>query len=270
MMCMFAMPAAAVPTVAVTDVGVVGGNRLLEVMVAPDVTSFVPNTSLAVELDFEFSSDVVGAVLNDSFWNVQGVNPGNNPFTGGHSEGLVVDTANDTVFVAVGSELFATATPMRLMTVEVSWQQYTSFNMGGRVVLPGTPEEYLSGRIAQDGTNFDGISLSPPPRVCSFDGDFDCSGASENGDLTLLLDNWGHSMPPVPVGWSGVPLTPPAIDNDELTALLDGWGNIVGGGSLGSRVPEPNSASLLGLATFGLTVVRRAQRRLARSAERPH
>jgi len=212
----------AAPTVSISDAGFHAGNKLLTISVAPDVDSFIADTSLAVELDFTFSHDVIAATLNESFWSIHGDNPGNNPFTGSVAEGLVVDTVNDTIFVAVGSELYATAVPVELMTLELRGLGGQLINMGGNTVLTGTPNEYTSSRIAQNGVNFDGLEISNYHVDC-FPCDFDCSGDIGNSDLTLLLDNWGDRVPPVPAGWTGIPPTPPGVDNDELTCLLDAW-----------------------------------------------
>lgn len=75
------------------------------------------------------------------------------------------------------------------------------------------------------------------------DGDFDNSGAVENADLTLLLNNWAQPVPPVPAGWVGSPLTSPAVDNDELTALLNNWGTTAGAASR-EPTPEPTTLAL--------------------------
>jgi len=89
-------------------------------------------------------------------------------------------------------------------------------------------------------------------------GDFDGNGSVGNSDLTLLLDNWGEAVPPVPAGWTGFQPTPGAVGNDELTALLDGWGDIAGAGSLGvAAVPEPSSLLLLSVAATAICVGRR-------------
>lgn len=87
------------------------------------------------------------------------------------------------------------------------------------------------------------VRYEPFSEVECIEGDFNCGGAVENADLTLLLNNWAQPVPPVPAGWIGSPQpTVPAIDNDELTALLNNWGNVAGAGaaSLGSPVPEPS------------------------------
>ncbi len=79
-------------------------------------------------------------------------------------------------------------------------------------------------------------------------GDFDGNGSVGNGDLTLLLANWGGDVPPVPAGWVGSQPTGPGVGNDELTALLATWGQ-----SQSSAVSVPEPASVLFVMT-GLAV----------------
>jgi len=250
-----ALPASAAPKVSFVPREIMIGNRHWDVFVTPDVASFVSGSSLAVELDFEFSPGVASATLNDSFWSVSGTNPGNNPFTGTETEGLVVDAVHDTLFVAAGSELYATAAPMRLMTVETIGPR-ASFSMGDRAVLPGTAQAYTSSRIAQNGVNYDGLVLIGEMGPNCFEGDFNCDGRGGNPDLTLLLDNWGKPVPPTPAGWIGIPPTAPAVGNDELTLLLDSWGELLGGPET-AAVPEP--AALLAAASLfiGLSLFHR-------------
>jgi hypothetical protein len=107
-----------------------------------------------------------------------------------------------------------------------------------------------------------------PPRIyidasaagggeCTLTGDFNCSGAVENADLTLLLNNWAAEVPPTPEGWTGIPQpTAPAIDNDELTALLNNWGASLPGNG-GSQVPEPGCVVLILFGLVGLVLERR-------------
>lgn len=83
-------------------------------------------------------------------------------------------------------------------------------------------------------------------------GDYNYNGTVENADLTLLLNNWGATVPPTPAGWLGTPLTAPAVDNEELTALLNNWGATIGAGSASTAaVPEPATLILMILTAVG-------------------
>jgi hypothetical protein len=219
------------------------------VSIVPRVSGFTPGTSLAVELDFAFTRDIAGATLNEDFWNVNGTNPGNNPFTGTETVGIALDTENDTLFVSAGSELYMTATPMLLMTIETVGVIGT-LSWGGRTALPGTPNAYLTSRIAQNGVNYDGLSGMGGGCACSFiAGDIDGNGSVGNSDLTLLLDSWGDSVPPTPAGWNGMAPTAPSVGNDELTLLLDAWGAVST-----VAVPEPAALPLIltGICILGI------------------
>ncbi len=54
---------------------------------------------------------------------------------------------------------------------------------------------------------------TPPDNII---GDYNSSGQVEQGDLDLVLLNWGKSLPPVPDGWTNDPPTAPKIDQDDL------------------------------------------------------
>lgn len=99
-------------------------------------------------------------------------------------------------------------------------------------------------------------------------GDFDKSGAIENADLTLLLNNWAEPVPPSPAGWVGAPLTSPAIDNDELTALLNNWGQSAGGGSATGHIPEPTSLVLMLVSITAQILVSSHHQRLGERGSR--
>jgi hypothetical protein len=266
-------PALAVPSVRITNGGTNGSNLLWRVEVQPDVATFVANSSVAVELDFDFSQDVIGATLNTPFWNIAGANPGNNPFTGGLSEGVVVDTANDTVFIAAGSELFTTASFTHLATIETNSAVDNTFagtlHWGGRNVTPvGGGAAYMSSRIAQNGGNNDGITNS------AVSGDYDDSDANNNlvsqGDLDNVLIDWGKpgaddAIAPV---WVNQRPTDGLVSQNELDLVLLNWGNSLntpgaGGGSLaGGAVPEPASVALVGIAILAGAGMVRRQRNL--------
>lgn len=76
-------------------------------------------------------------------------------------------------------------------------------------------------------------------------GDYDASGAVGQGDLNLVLQNWGDTSPPVPTGWineqpNGL------IGQTQLNGVLQNWGNtsLVASASV---VPEPGSMLMVAL-----------------------
>ncbi|MEM7576240.1 MAG: PEP-CTERM sorting domain-containing protein [Planctomycetota bacterium] len=82
-------------------------------------------------------------------------------------------------------------------------------------------------------------------------GDYDDSGSVEQGDLNLVLNNWGADAPFEPNGDAFASL---AVDQEELNRVLNNWGNSANPPSFnGSAVPEPATFALLsGLAIAGL------------------
>ena len=87
-------------------------------------------------------------------------------------------------------------------------------------------------------------------------GDFNGSGGIEQGDLDLVLINWGLPGNDLPPGWITGPPTG-NIDQSELDAVLLNWGDTAAlGGAAG--VPEPGAVLLLLIAgAVALTRVRR-------------
>jgi hypothetical protein len=74
-------------------------------------------------------------------------------------------------------------------------------------------------------------------------GDYNHNGVVEQGDLDLVLLNWGASGR-TPVGWIN-DLPDSFIDQSELDGVLLNWGAAAGGASLGHGVPEPSTWTLL-------------------------
>ncbi|MEO1496340.1 MAG: endonuclease [Planctomycetota bacterium] len=89
------------------------------------------------------------------------------------------------------------------------------------------------------------VSAGPLP------GDFNGDGVVDNGDLNLLLPNWGASTSPLPSGWVGDPPIGAIVDNDELNRLLPNWGAGI------DAVPEPTTAAVLVLSLATVGCVRR-------------
>lgn len=73
-------------------------------------------------------------------------------------------------------------------------------------------------------------------------GDFNDDGAVDNGDLNLLLSNWGATS--VPPEWINGFESP--VDNSELNALLGNWG-----AQEGAAIPEPHALLIMGLCCLG-------------------
>ncbi|MEM8782656.1 MAG: hypothetical protein AAGE65_07330 [Planctomycetota bacterium] len=88
-------------------------------------------------------------------------------------------------------------------------------------------------------------------------GDYDGSGLVEQGDLNLVLLNWGVNTltEGVPVTWiQDLPVG--VIDQDELNRVLNNWGADAAPDLSHTAVPEPAVASTLAL-TLSLLAVRR-------------
>jgi hypothetical protein len=97
------------------------------------------------------------------------------------------------------------------------------------------------------------------------DGDYDNSGQVAQGDLDLVLLNWGKTVPPDPVpdGWinqqpSGL------IGQGALDGVLLNWGDTAGSG-VAVAVPEPATLlTLAGAALLGFWWTRRRSPRMLR------
>ncbi len=84
-------------------------------------------------------------------------------------------------------------------------------------------------------------------------GDYDDSGQVEQGDLDIVLQNWGTGTftgnPGALVG--GGPFDG-AVDQNELDGVLQNWGTTASPDFQGVSVPEPAAAGLLALVGLGL------------------
>ena len=86
-------------------------------------------------------------------------------------------------------------------------------------------------------------------------GDYNDSGSVEQGDLDLVLNNWGG---PRTVGFVANTdgFTTDNVDQEELDRVLNNWGSVASSNLRGFSVPEPASAVVL-LAGVALTGLRR-------------
>ncbi|MEM8496016.1 MAG: hypothetical protein AAF663_11600 [Planctomycetota bacterium] len=84
-------------------------------------------------------------------------------------------------------------------------------------------------------------------RAATLAGDFDTNGAVAQGDLNLVLNNWGQATAP---GWIALAQLEGTVDQAELNAVLNNWGASQTTPGLGvSQVPEP------GVVAWGLACV---------------
>ncbi|MEM8494402.1 MAG: hypothetical protein AAF663_03335 [Planctomycetota bacterium] len=84
-------------------------------------------------------------------------------------------------------------------------------------------------------------------------GDYNDSGQVEQGDLNLVLNNWGQAAPFEP---NGDAFSTPVVDQEELNRVLNNWGSgSVSPDLTGYSVPEP----VLGLALAAGTLTIRRQ-----------
>jgi len=97
-------------------------------------------------------------------------------------------------------------------------------------------------------------------------GDYNGTGLVGQGDLDLVLRNWGQEVPPIPDGWVN-PLFgghDGQISTNELDGVLLNWGNQVAPTDALAAVPEPTSLALVCLGGLGcIGVVRRSCARLS-------
>ena len=150
--------------------------------IAPDSSLFT-NTpvglggSLATELAFEVTgSTFVSATENSADWPFE--NPGFNPFNVQNEVTFGVESTSTTVFAALGTNVLTSGNAINTLVIETLGSASTTLSWGGQTLLPGTPEEFIGSRIAQDGVSFDeyqgSLTLSGGGLLCDFDMDSDC------------------------------------------------------------------------------------------------
>ncbi|MEM1097287.1 MAG: hypothetical protein AAGH92_00730 [Planctomycetota bacterium] len=138
---------------------------------------------------------------------------------------------------------------------------------GGEVYAASSDIVY---RFAADGTFIDETSLGlggllwnivwagNAPIFNALPGDFDGDGQVAQGDLNLVLSNWGTNPTQTGTieGFVITAMLDGLVDQEELNAVLNNWGGTASPDFSGSPIPEP--AGLLALGVLGITPRRRA------------
>jgi hypothetical protein len=86
-------------------------------------------------------------------------------------------------------------------------------------------------------------------------GDYNDNGQVEQGDLDLVLLNWGQNAVPPPQAWANE-LPEGLIDQAELDGVLLNWGNTAAGLVGSPAVPEPAAWLSAVLSLFAVAVCR--------------
>ncbi|MEM7577539.1 MAG: peptidylprolyl isomerase [Planctomycetota bacterium] len=87
-------------------------------------------------------------------------------------------------------------------------------------------------------------------------GDFNNNGSVEQGDLNLVLNNWGQTASALPVGLYG--FGPGAVDQTALNLVLNNWGAAAAPQPTTDTLPEPG---ITGFFAIGLGVLLKRGRR---------
>ncbi|MEM1097469.1 MAG: right-handed parallel beta-helix repeat-containing protein [Planctomycetota bacterium] len=109
---------------------------------------------------------------------------------------------------------------------------------------------------ALDSVNLTLAELSDAVLLRRLSGDFDASGLVEQGDLNIVLNNWGAPRG----GWANATgFNSDIVDQEELNAVLNNWGGTAAPSFAAnpSVVPEPTLFSLLGFGVCGILGRRR-------------
>jgi hypothetical protein len=149
-------------------------------------------------------------------------------------------------------------------TVPATQDNWTFYRANGRIPLNAASAAVVLQDAGEFGVHgyVDLVSLQvlsePPP----FPGDYNGNDEVEQGDLDLVLLNWGSESIVAPDGWiRDFPIGP--VDQAELDAVLLNWGNTQPPVNRVGAIPEPATMSLV-LAVLPLVVALRrthAQRR---------
>ncbi|MDA1179903.1 MAG: hypothetical protein O2931_14025, partial [Planctomycetota bacterium] len=215
----------------VTSLGIVSGNRQWQVSITPDASLFSNQPaglggSIAAEVGFSVTGTTfVSGTKNAASWPFD--NPGNNPFTSTVTNGISLN--GNTLFASLGSTFFTSATPVTLLTLVTQGTGPTTVAWGGQTLLTGTPQEYVGGRLAQGGQNFNNITGSISSTIpCDLNGD----GRVDGADVGLLFNSWGNVAP----GTAADKDNSGVVDGADLAAIFNNWTGDVGPTA---AVPEP-------------------------------
>ncbi len=168
---------------------------------------------------------------------------GNGTFQGGSTNAggpvLTLDANGDLIG---GGGAFSTGSPSSIATFS-----FPGINLGGGAI---------SGNAGVNGISTTGqYGFSTAAQTA---GDYDDSGQVEQGDLDLVLQNWGAGFAGLPAAWINQRPTTGIVDQAELDGVLLNWGDTTAPRASAAAVPEPSA--FVGLGLVGLARCRRCRR----------
>ncbi len=222
----------------------------------------VVNVSLDVlahaNASFAAGSDTNELTLDFGTWEL-----GDIPFSSDFSVfnldsagGLVADLAFDGVTHTAGDDVFFFDTSGLGATTAGQSDEVVIFSFEGVGVYSATYEfafsdEDLPGSMMLDPLILN-LAVEFVDNVAEPAGDFNASGQVEQGDLDLVLQNWGAAFDSLPAEWEAGRPTEGIVDQEELDGVLLNWGVTASPDFGGAAVPEPTLV-WLGLVGMALT-----------------
>lgn len=149
----------AAPTLHVIDHGPNAlGNRQWRVYVSPDINLFSMSgpylgAALAIELEFKHTLSAFRNVTRP-INQIPYLNPGLSSLQPTPVTGILV--AGQTAFIALGSKFVINPLPVLFATLETQGSAPSQLSWGGKTMLSGTPHQYVTGLLAQNGQQFAG------------------------------------------------------------------------------------------------------------------
>ncbi|MEM9753569.1 MAG: hypothetical protein AAF916_09310 [Planctomycetota bacterium] len=112
----------------------------------------------------------------------------------------------------------------------------------------------IANNTAPEDIAFDNVAISGIEGVLGIPGDYDDDGQVAQGDLNLVLNNWGQTAPFLP---NSDPFASAIVDQEELNRVLNNWGSTSAPSFERFTVPEPGVLAGAAVAATGLLTRRR-------------
>ncbi|MEM7576928.1 MAG: glycoside hydrolase family 30 beta sandwich domain-containing protein [Planctomycetota bacterium] len=238
-----------------------------------EITGFDPFNDFADNLVYAVGTSIIGTTRNwaqsSLYWNLA-LDPNGDPHLGGCDacRGMVTvdpntgDVTPEVEYYAYGhASKFVDPGAVRIAsdTIDGVIETVAFQNPDGSEVLialnPSSGSRWFN--VVRDGESFQYRLTSESVATFVWEaaatlllGDYDGNGQVEQGDLNLVLNNWGSTRG----DWENAEgLVSAGVDQEELNRVLNNWGSATPPDVLGAFVPEPSAGLVVlgGLSGFG-------------------